>query len=138
MARDIYHYIVKEALEADGWTITQDPFILKSGGVRMEIDLAAEQTFAAEKGSIQIVVEVKSFLGKSKLNDFYEAKGQYDTYQFGLRLNDVAKKLYLAIEEDIFNSFFQKPLIQSIIQEAHIDLIVFNHQTKTIVQWIIN
>lgn len=50
MARDIYHQIVREALEADGWTITADPFIIKSIGLRFEIDLAAEQVFAAERG----------------------------------------------------------------------------------------
>jgi hypothetical protein len=138
MARDIYHQHVKEALIKDGWTITQDPFMLKSGNVRMEIDLAAEQTFAASKDSIEIVVEVKSFLGKSKLHDFYEAKGQYSTYEHGLRHNQINRKLYLAIEEDIFNSFFQKPFIQSIIQEDHIDLIVFNQESKTIVQWVVN
>lgn len=51
----------------------------------MEVDLAAEQVFAAERGTERIVIKVKSFLGKSKLNDFYEAKGQYDIYRRGLR-----------------------------------------------------
>jgi hypothetical protein len=78
MARDLFHQAVREALEADGWVITNDPLILKSGGLRMEIDLAAEQILAAERGTDYIAVEVKSFLSKSKLNDFYEAKGQYD------------------------------------------------------------
>jgi hypothetical protein len=34
MARDFYHQIVREALEADGWTITADPFVIKSIGLR--------------------------------------------------------------------------------------------------------
>jgi hypothetical protein len=84
MARDLFHEIVKTALELDGWKITHDPFVLKSSGLRMEIDLAAEQVFAAEKELEIIVVEVKSFLGKSKLTDFYQAKGQYDMYRRGL------------------------------------------------------
>ncbi|MBO0937633.1 hypothetical protein J2I47_13835 [Fibrella sp. HMF5335] len=54
--------------------------MLKVGGLRLEIDLAAEQVLAAERGKEQIAVEIKSFLSKSKLNDFYEAKGQYDVY----------------------------------------------------------
>jgi XisH protein len=29
MARDFFHQVVKEALEAEGWTITADPFIIK-------------------------------------------------------------------------------------------------------------
>ncbi len=42
MARDFFHQIVREALVADGWTITADPFIIKTIGLRLEIDLAAE------------------------------------------------------------------------------------------------
>ncbi len=56
MARDIFHQVVREALEADGWTITADPFIIKSVGLRLEIDLAAEQVFSAEKGIEQIKI----------------------------------------------------------------------------------
>jgi hypothetical protein len=55
MARDLFHEIVKTALELDGWKITHDPFVLKSSGLRMEIDLAAEQVFAAEK-ELEIIV----------------------------------------------------------------------------------
>ncbi len=55
MARDFFHQVVREALEADGWTITADPFIIKTIGLRLEIDLAAEQVFAAEKGKEEIV-----------------------------------------------------------------------------------
>ena len=29
MARDFFHQIVREALETDGWTITDDPFRIK-------------------------------------------------------------------------------------------------------------
>ncbi len=82
MARDIYHQTVRNALEKEGWTIKNDPFILKMGGLRMEIDLAAEKTIIAQKGTENIAVEIKSFLGKSKLNDFYEAKGQYDVWLY--------------------------------------------------------
>jgi hypothetical protein len=138
MARDFFHQVVKEALEAEGWTITADPFIIKTIGLRLEIDLAAEQIFAAEKGKEEIVVEVKSFLSKSKLADFYEAKGKYDTYRYGLKEVPINKKLYLAIEETIFNTFFQKPLIKTIVEKDHIDLIIFNNLTKKIVKWIVN
>ena len=70
--------------------------------------------------------------------DYYEAKGKYDTYRFGLKRKKIDRKLYLAIEEDIFNSFFQKTFIKSMIEEEHVDLIVFNQKSKTIVQWILN
>jgi hypothetical protein len=136
MARDIFHEAVRKALETDGWTITHDPLILKSGGLRLEIDLAAEQVLAAERGTEHIAVEVKSFLSKSKLNDFYEAKGQYDVYLFGLREEKPARKLFLAVDTDIYGSFFQKPLIQKIVEDYSISLLIFDAATKRIVQWI--
>ena len=136
MARDLFHKIVREALETDGWMITHDPFILKSGGLRMEVDLAAEQVFAAERGAECIVIEVKSFIGKSKLNDFYEAKGQYDVYRRGLKKEGIERKLYLAIDTDIFNSFFQKALIAETVEEEMVSLLVYDVSTKRIAKWI--
>ena len=76
----------------------------------MEIDLAAEQVFAAERESEYIAVAVKSFLSKSKLNDFYGAKGQYDVYRQGLIGESKLRKLYLAVDNDIFESFFSEAL----------------------------
>ena len=30
MAKDLYHYAVKEALINDGWVITNDPYIIET------------------------------------------------------------------------------------------------------------
>jgi hypothetical protein len=136
MARDLIHKACREALEKDGWIITQDPFIIRPGGLRMEIDLAAEQVFAAERGVERILIEVKSFIGKSKLTDFYEAKGKYDLYKRGLKWSNIDRKLYLAVEKRVYESFFQKPLIAETIEEEHIALIVFDAETEIIEQWI--
>lgn len=136
MARDLFHQTVREALEADGWQITHDPLVLKAGGLRLEVDLAARHVLAAERGTALIAVEVKSFLGKSKLNDFYEAKGQYDIYRLGLRKIVPTRKLFLAIDAEIFASFFQKALILETLEEDSISLLVYDVPTKRIVQWI--
>ena len=138
MARDVFHYIVREALEYDGWLITHDPLIVRTSEIRMEVDLAGEQMFAAEKGMDYIVVEVKSFLTKSKLNKFYEAKGQYDLYKRGLRKIGSNRKLYLAVEDNTYDSFFTKSIIQETLEEDKISVIIFNSQTKRIVKWINN
>lgn len=138
MARDLYHYIVREALENDGWLITHDPLIVRTSELRMEVDLAAEQMIAAERGMDYIVVEVKSFLTKSKLNKFYEAKGQYDLYKRGLRKIGSTRKLYLAVDLNTYESFFTKTIIQETLQEDKISVIIFNKQTKKIIQWINN
>ena len=137
MARDLIHQACRRALEKDGWLITHDPFIIQSGGLRMDIDLAAEQSFAAERGLERILVEIKSFIGKSKLTDFYEAKGKYDMYKRGLKWSKIDRKLYLAIEKRIYESFFQKPLIAETIEDEHIQLIVFDSETEIIEQWIV-
>lgn len=138
MARDLYHYIVREALENDGWLITHDPLIVRTSELRMEVDLAAEQMIAAERGMDYIVVEIKSFLTKSKLNKFYEAKGQYDLYKRGLRKIGSTRKLYLAVDINTYESFFTKTIIQETLQEDKISVIIFNKQTKKIIQWINN
>jgi hypothetical protein len=136
MARDILHQAVREALEADGWLITHDPFILKTGGLRLEIDLAAEQVLAAERGTERIAVEVKSFLSKSKLSDFYEAKGQYDVYRAGLAAEKSDRTLYLAIDSDAYTSFFTKSLISQLVEQDKMELLVLNVDSKRIEQWI--
>lgn len=41
------HDVVITALEKDGWRITHDPYIVKYGLRRAEIDLAAEKLIAA-------------------------------------------------------------------------------------------
>jgi hypothetical protein len=42
MARDLFHNIVKTALEKEGWKITHDPYQLRYGIADLYIDLAAE------------------------------------------------------------------------------------------------
>jgi len=64
MAKDIHHQIVRAALEKDGWTITQDPYrIVRTNRKPYEVDLGAEKFIAAERGTEQIAVEIKSFAG---------------------------------------------------------------------------
>ncbi len=50
-ARNIHHDVVIQALRADGWTITHDPFTILYGERRLFIDLGAERAaIAAERG----------------------------------------------------------------------------------------
>jgi XisH protein len=72
---------------------------------------------------------------KSKLHDFYEAKGQYDVYRKGLKWENIEQRLYLAVEESVFNSFFQKSLIKEIVEEDKISLIVYSVPNKEIISW---
>ncbi len=69
------------------------------------------------------------------MHDFYEAKGQYDVYRKGLQREQIEHRLYLAIEESVFNSFFQKSLIKEIVEEDKISLIIYSVPNKEIVSW---
>jgi len=76
-AKDTYHQAVKNALIRDGWTITFDPYPIKYEEVKLLADLAGEKTISATREGKKIVVEIKSFLGRSPMREFETALGQY-------------------------------------------------------------
>ncbi len=69
-AKDLYHDAVKNALIKDGWLIIADPYIIKYEDAELYADLAAEKPIPAERRGQKIVVEIKSFVGKSQMYDF--------------------------------------------------------------------
>jgi XisH protein. len=135
-AKDIYHDTVKRALQKDGWIITHDPFPLQIGRKRLSADLGAERLINAEKGTQKIVVEVKSFVGRSDVKDLEQALGQYILYRQVLNEMRIDRSLYLAISQPIFNSVFTIELGQVLLKNQIIKLIVFDDQSEAIVQWI--
>lgn len=100
-AKDRYHTLVKHALIAQGWTITDDPLTLKWGTRKAHIDLGAEQMIAAERGIERIAVEVKSFLNLSALTDLYDAYGQFEIYRRLLSKVEPNRRLYLALPQSV-------------------------------------
>ncbi len=135
MAKDRFHYAVRNALEKEGWTITADPYEMSVGDVDFEIDLAAEM-LAAERAGEKIAVEIKSFIGRSNVSDFHTALGQFINYQFALEEFEPQRKLYLAVPESIYNSFFQRRFTRSVIERTQIRLVVYNEKQEVIVQWL--
>ena len=106
--KDIYHSQVREALRKDNWQITDDPFRLRIGKKRLAIDLGAEQPLlGAEKGLRKIVVEVKSFVGRSDVKDLEQALGQYVLYQQVLITRQIERELYLAVPFRTYITIFQ-------------------------------
>jgi len=135
-AKDIYHDTVKRALQKDGWTITHNPFPLQIGRKRLSADLGAERLINAEKGTQQIVVEVKSFVGRSDVKDLEQALGQYVLYRQVLNEMQSARNLYLAVSEEVFNSVFTIELGQVLLKNNLVKLIVFDKESEAILQWI--
>lgn len=135
-ARDIYHDAVKNALIKDGWVITADPYIIKYEDAELYADLAAEQPIAAYRQEQKIVVEIKSFIGRSPMHDFHNALGQYIVYRNLIQLTEPEYTLYLAIDESVYQGFFQRKSIQAILQQNHLLLIVVDTSTEEIQTWI--
>ena len=134
MAKDRFHDAVRTALEKEGWTITADPYEVSAGDVDFEIDLAAEM-LAAERAGEKIAVEIKSFIGRSNVSEFHTALGQFLNYQFALEEFDPQRKLYLAIPDSVYQSFFQRRFTRSVVERTRINLLVYNEKQELIVQW---
>ena len=134
-ARDRYHQHVKRALIADGWTITHDPLALKWGVKDLYVDLGTEQLLAAEKGMMQIAVEVKSFLGPSELADLEQAIGQFVLYHDILAHVEPARQLYLAVSDVIFADLFEEPIGKILLDNRRVRLLVFDPILEVISQW---
>ena len=96
MAKDKYHYQVKEALEKEGWTITHDPYFIRLGKRKGYIDLGAEM-IGAERGKEKIAVEIKSFSGVSDVDEFEDALGQFLLYKLALDKKEPDRILFLAM-----------------------------------------
>ena len=136
MAKDIYHDHVREILEINGWIITHDPYYVRIGGVDFFMDLGAKEVIGAEKEGRKIAVEIKSFASLSNVADFHEAYGKFVLYRKALRKKEPDRILYLAIRTKIWNTFFQKPFIQEVVEEDEVKLIVFNFPDKSLESWI--
>jgi hypothetical protein len=135
MARDLFHNIVRSALEKDGWMITDDPLSIRCGGVDIQIDLGLEKLLAAEKGTEKIAVEIKNFVSASKISEFHTALGQFINYRTALRTEDPERILYLAVPSLIYNDFFNLPFTQIVVSENNLKIIVYDIEKEEIITW---
>jgi len=135
-AKDLYHHAVKQALINDGWTITADPYFIRYEDAELYADLAADRPLAADRQGEKIVVEIKSFIGRSQMYDFRNALGQYIVYQNLIQLTEPERSLYLAIDDITYANFFQRKSIQAILRKTQIRLVIVDIEQESIVQWI--
>ena len=135
-AKDYYHPHVRAALEKDGWTITDDPLTVKWLGTTLQVDIGAEKVVAAEKDGRKIAVEIKSFIGASKLEDLKDAIGQFIIYRAALKKAFPERELFLAIRDTAFANTFEHPEGEALRVEENIKIVIFNAERREIVQWI--
>ena len=130
-ARDQFHDVVRRALEADGWQITNDPYML---GFGRDV-VAAERVFAAERGSELIAMEIKSFSNSSTLHDFHAALGQYLNYQLALEAVEPTRVLYLAIPSQTYARFMERDLAKAALIRYNVRVLVYNAAQEVIERW---
>jgi CRISPR/Cas system-associated exonuclease Cas4 (RecB family) len=135
-AKDTYHEGFKNALIKDGWEIVRDPYTIRYEGLKLFADLAGKKLFSAQKDDTNIVVEIKSFLNISPVHEFQCALGQYILYRTLLAEINPNYQLYLAIEQEIYETFFPQKGIKLVIEQYQIFLIVINITKEEIVKWI--
>ncbi|MEH2199801.1 XisH family protein [Nostoc sp.] len=136
-AKDVFHEVVKTALEKDGWQITNDPLTISVGGVNLSIDLAAEKLIAAEREGQKIAVEVKSFLERSSaISEFHTALGQFINYRGALRRRQPERVLYLAVPLTTYKTFFQLDFPKEMIAENQVKMLIYDVEQEVIFQWI--
>ncbi|MBW4581769.1 MAG: XisH family protein [Tildeniella nuda ZEHNDER 1965/U140] len=133
---DFIHNSVKNALIKDGWSITDDPYIIQYRRTMLYADLGAERPIAAERDGQKLVVEIKSFIGASKMQDLKEALGQYDIYYYLLEETAPDRKLYIAISEIVYNIFFTQDVTQLILNKHQLPIIVVDIEAEEVTQWI--
>jgi hypothetical protein len=133
--RDLFHFAVKQALQKQGWSITDDPLVLEIEEVLVKIDLAAERLIGAERDGEKIAVEVKSFAGDSAISEFHTALGQCLDYQIMLEENDPDRVLYLAVPSDTYQTFFQTRFAQIVLGRYPLKLLIYEPILEEILEW---
>lgn len=126
---------VVRAFEKAGWVITDEQFpIYVSKREFVFADLRIQHV--AESQTI-LVVEVKCFSSKrSLLDEFYHAVGQYAVYRNALRLAGINVNLYLSVPSHIYDTFFDRAMVNETIKDVRIKMVVVDLEREEIVSWI--
>lgn len=134
MAKDKLHDTVAIALFRDGWSNIES-LTLDYEGTALNIDIIADKLLAAQKGSLRIAVEVKSFSNTSVTYDFHQAVGQYLHYRMALRRLQIERLTYLAVPDVIYNEHLVQPFFQDSISLHQIKLLTVDLTEQEIIQW---
>lgn len=135
-AKNIDHDAVRDALIADGWTITDDPLRVLFGLRRLYVDLGAERArLGAERDGEKIAVEVQSFVGESHTDSLHHAVGQYCVYRVVLNRTEPDRLLYLAVRDTVYRTVFEEQLGQTVAADLQLRFLVYNAAQRRVVQW---
>jgi hypothetical protein len=127
---------VVRALRKSGWVVSDQPYPIRLTAEKGYVfaDLRLERILDA---SAMIVAEVKCFpIGRSLLDEFYHALGQYLVYRTAMELRQLQEMLYLAIPLPVFRHIEGRPVLQAALQNYGVKLIIVDLETEVIVKWV--
>jgi len=91
---------------------------------------------ARENAERKIAVEIKSFVGRSDIDDLEKALGQYILYYDILSEREPERVLYVAIRNAVYTDLFEEPIGKLLLNKGRVKLIVFDPHTEVILKWI--
>jgi len=98
--------------------------------------ITVQKLLPQKKPNDKIVVECKSFIKLSPIQDFKEALGQYMMYLPLLAQQAPEYRLYIAIDTSAYQSAFQRQIVQFLVQLHQIPLIIVDLEKQEVSQWI--
>jgi hypothetical protein len=90
----------------------------------------------AERKGRRILVEVKSFLGRSFVHDLEQAVGQYVVYRDILIETGSDFELYLAVTQATYRGKSQRQLAKMIVNRNQVKVLVVDAIEEEVTQWI--
>jgi len=127
---------VVRALQKAGWYVTHQPFAIQIDKSRAGYVYADLRLRQATNDQAIIVVEVKCFSStRTQLDEFYQAVGQYVSYRNALSMNNMSLPVYLSVPLSVYDTFFQIPLIASVVDDMRIKLLVIDLRKEEVIQW---
>jgi hypothetical protein len=135
--RDAIHDPVKTALQREGWTITDDPYVISYGERFLFVDLGITgRVIGAERGDYRLAIEIKELRGKSPIAELEQAIGQYMLYRLLLVQVDPTRRLYLAVSHAVYDEIFREPIGELVIRDLPLNLLVVDVENTEVKQWI--
>jgi XisH protein len=98
-------------------------------------DFAAEKFIIAEKNTEKILVEIKSFITSSNINELHHSVGQYDFYALLLEEQEPNRIPFLAMPKDAYDDLIREPIVQTFLDRHNVKLIIFDVQNPIIHAW---
>jgi XisH protein len=130
--KDIYHDTVVKALKKGGWIIESEQALLIIENRQLWVDLRVSNAEIQRT----ILVEVKSFISASQVEDLANAVGKYVMYRAIIEDNELDEELYLAIPQSAYDGIFSEHLGQLLLRKLSIKLVVFDVNSERLIQWL--